>query len=324
MTVADETKLASGVSWNKPEPLQEFVNSRGATVRVDRQASVLRGVKLLGLTSRNRRRYREAALRKAMHLYEGAKVNVDHPKGDPLGPRAYRDRLGVLREVKLRAGDGLYAALHFNPKHPLAGQLVWDAEHSPDNVGLSHNVLTRTSKDSGGVVVESIDRVQSVDLVADPATTSGLFEQVQNDPSAQTWDALTLEQLALHRPDLYAEIAREHREQIDRQEAKLVELQSENAMVERRALIRRLLMEHKLPLPDESDLTKRHVTSDAFIESLEEAVDQQAVERLVVDRAMAVREAADSAALSREQQFVGPVAAAVDTAGFVAAVTGRG
>ncbi|MGO9597438.1 MAG: hypothetical protein ACLP7Q_05395, partial [Isosphaeraceae bacterium] len=51
-----------------------------------------------------------------------------------------------------------------------------DAEHAAENVGFSHNVEARTSRRGDRVVVEAILRVQSVDLVADPATTRGLFE----------------------------------------------------------------------------------------------------------------------------------------------------
>ena len=90
------------------ELLQEYVDSGSQRLRVDREAGVIRGVKLLGLASRNGRRYREEALSAAASLYEGAKVNINHPKGHPLSPRDYQDRLGVVRGVHFRAGDGLF------------------------------------------------------------------------------------------------------------------------------------------------------------------------------------------------------------------------
>ena len=156
--------------------LQEFCDSRGASMRVDAQAGVIRGVKVLGLESRNGRTYLPEALAEAAPLYEDAKVNVNHPKGNPAGPRDYQDRIGTIRSVAMRPGEGLFADFHFNPKHALAEQLIWDAEHAPENVGFSHNVEARTSRRGERVVVEAITRVQSVDLVADPATTRGLFE----------------------------------------------------------------------------------------------------------------------------------------------------
>ena len=84
--------------------------------------------------------------------------------------------MGVIRNVAARAGEGLFADFYFNPKHALAEQLIWDAEHAPENVGFSHNVEARNVRQGERVVVEAITRVQSVDLVADPATTRGLFE----------------------------------------------------------------------------------------------------------------------------------------------------
>lgn len=163
-----------------PEIVQEYVNSRGQDIRFDPVNGVLRGVKLLGLESRNGRTYREQALRQAITLYEGAKVNVNHPLGDPLAARDYRDRLGIIRNVQLKTKEGLFGDLHYNPKHALAEQLAWDAEHSPENVGLSHNVLAQTARDGKQLIVEAITKVQSVDLVADPATTQGLFEQAHS------------------------------------------------------------------------------------------------------------------------------------------------
>ena len=152
------------------ERLQEFCDSRGVRCTLDRQAGVIRGVKILGLQSRNGRSYLPEALAQAVSLYEDAKVNVNHPKGSPGGPRNYQDRIGVIRNVK--AGhDGLFADFHFNPKHSLSEQLLWDAEHAPENVGFSHNVEARTARRGESLVVEAITRVESVDLVADPATT---------------------------------------------------------------------------------------------------------------------------------------------------------
>lgn len=207
--MAEEVVEASLVGGD--QAVQEFVHSAGESLRVDRARGVLRGVKLLGLRSRNGRRYEEAALRKAIGLYEGSKVNVNHPQRDPLAPRDYRDRLGVVRNVRVVPAAGLFGDLHYNPSHPLAEQLAWDAQHAPANVGLSHNVLARTRRDGADVVVEAITRVQSVDLVADPATTAGLFEQA--DPPDETPDtAALLEEVAELRRRLAEAAAQTERE----------------------------------------------------------------------------------------------------------------
>jgi hypothetical protein len=200
------------------ETLLEYCDSRGVRVRVDRAAGVIRGVKILGLHSRNGREYLPEALGRAAALYEGAKVNVNHPKGSALAPRDYQDRIGVVRGVEARPGEGLFGDLHFNPKHALAEQLIWDAEHAPENVGFSHNVQARTARRDDLLVVEEITRVQSVDLVADPATTRGLYEQSAGGGApapagrqeAGKLEELTLEQLKVERSDLVQAVLQEH------------------------------------------------------------------------------------------------------------------
>ena len=155
--------------------------------QVDQQAGLVRDVKVVGLQSRNGRRYQRQALQEATQLYEGAPVYVDHGTG----ARSYRDRIGRLERVRL-AEDGLRADLRINPKHELAEQLFWDAQHAPENVGLSHHVEARVRRDEDGtLIVEQIARVRSVDLVAEPATTASLFEGTDTqDPPAATQDPL--------------------------------------------------------------------------------------------------------------------------------------
>ncbi|MCL2305235.1 MAG: hypothetical protein FWC43_07825 [Planctomycetaceae bacterium] len=165
------------------ELIQEFTQPGAGRLKIDKSQGILYGVKILGTLSRNRRRYPVEVLKKAIPMYENAKVNLDHPEGDPNRPRSYTDRLGVIREVRLHGDDGLYADFHFNPNHPLAEQLLWDAEHAPSNVGFSHNVEAVLRRDRDETVVEDILSVRSVDLVADPATTTGLFEALENEES---------------------------------------------------------------------------------------------------------------------------------------------
>lgn len=193
------------------ESLLEYADSRGATLAVDRETGVIRGVKILGAQSRNGRVYPHETLLKARELYEGAKVNVNHPKGAPTAPRDYQDRIGLIRNVSVAEG-GLFGDLHFNPRHGLAAQLEWDARHAPENVGLSHNVTARTAQRNDTVVVEAITRVVSVDLVADPASTHGLYEQLEPPQSAGPKETslreATLEQLKAERPDLLERLAK--------------------------------------------------------------------------------------------------------------------
>ena len=153
--------------------LVEYTSSTGLALRVDRQRGLIQGVKVLGLESANGRWYAPQTLQAAIKLYEGKPVNIDHGNG----PRSYRDRIGRLVNVRM-GGDGLYGDLVINPAHPLAEQLFWDAEHAPENVGLSHDARGRTAYRQGRIIVEAIEAVRSVDLVAEPATVKSLYEAV--------------------------------------------------------------------------------------------------------------------------------------------------
>jgi hypothetical protein len=308
------------------ENLQEFFDSRGVPMRIDREAGILRGVKILGLQSRNNRSYLPEALVQAAPLYEGAKVNVNHPKGRPLGPRDYQDRMGVIRSVQQRPGEGLFADFHFNPRHVLAEQLLWDAEHAPENVGFSHNVEARTVRRGNQVVVEAITRVVSVDLVADPATTRGLFES--GVPAAAECAALTVESLREQRPDLVEAIAGAEREEIVRLRDEVARLRAVESVERRRAAVGRLLREFELP-----DLEPRHpeeklIVSDTFVESLLEAPDEATMRKLVEERSRLVHAlrrngplASGAKPTSLDQSLVYG-GEPLDTKRFVEAITG--
>lgn len=163
------------------EQLQEVTSNGGPPLPVDKHRGIIRGVRILGLQSANGRRYPRQTLERAISggLYEDAKVNVNHPGPNPDAPRDYADRLGRIRNVRLDEG-GLRGDLFFNPKHRFAEQLIWDAENAPQNVGFSHNADGKTRWSNGKQIVEAITRVHSVDLVADPATSRGLFEHTEH------------------------------------------------------------------------------------------------------------------------------------------------
>lgn len=282
--------------------LQEFCDSRGVAMRVDRQGGVIRGVKVLGLESRNGRTYLPEAIAQAAQLYEEAKVNVNHPKGNPTGPRDYQDRMGTIRQVTARPGEGLFGDFHFNPKHALAEQLMWDAEHAPENVGFSHNVEARVARRGDRVVVEAITRVQSVDLVADPATTRGLFEaaaasaDVAADP-AKLAAPLTLDDLLRDHPQLVESIQQQQAAEISRLQQEVERLTALEAIHERRGIARRLFREFDLPDPEANEPWAKAVVSEQFLESLLAAPDEAAMRRLVEERARLVRTLASDDAL---------------------------
>lgn len=164
----------------KPRPadknLVESWNSVQGS-RIDLDKGVVRGVKVLGENSKHGYTYSQAAMKKAVPLYEGVRVNIDHPsKVDTgRGSRSYADRFGRLKNVNYVEGKGVFGDLHYNKNHALARQFEYDVEHDPKNLGLSHNARGDFGR-GNKAIVESITSVTSVDLVADPATNAGLFE----------------------------------------------------------------------------------------------------------------------------------------------------
>lgn len=286
------------------QSIQEVCRLNSAPLHVHRESDVIRGVKILGTESRNARTYRPAALARAVALYEGAKVNVNHPKAGAHAPRDYQDRIGVVRNVTFRDG-GLFADLQYNPKHQLAEQLAWDAEHAPENVGLSHNVEARVSRQDDRLVVEEILRVRSIDLVADPATTRSLFESSPpaNDlPGASSFDelrnnqpelvqtvleSLTAETLRARRPDLVDALSSQQTAEL----AHLREaLESQRTRETRKSQARALLREYALPDPELEAERARTLLGEEFLERLCGAEDEAAMRQLIRDRAELIKD----------------------------------
>ena len=135
-------------------------------------------VRILGRVSHNKRVYTKEALQKAIPLYEGKLVNVDHPTSESASVSA-TSRFGWISGIEMKE-DGLYAkSFKYNPAHPFAETFSWWAGHNPSAIGFSHNAYGEGETRDGVFVINEIKAVESVDVVANPATTNGLFEEMQ-------------------------------------------------------------------------------------------------------------------------------------------------
>lgn len=169
--MANATK--SRKSKVQPVKLVEDIAYTSTAARVDREKGVIYGVKVIGTQSEHGRTYPIETLRKALPLYEGVLVNVDHNQTQNF--QQADKRLGRLVNARLEA-DGIYADLEYLKSHPLAERLCEAAERMPGAFGLSQNAAGDKDYSTGTCVITNIKEVNSVDLVADPATTNGLFE----------------------------------------------------------------------------------------------------------------------------------------------------
>lgn len=156
--------------------------NRGNNLKVDRNACIIRDVKILGWKSKNKnRRYSQNGVDPT--LYEGAVVNIDHAdtENPKSGPRPLAARFGEVVGIH-KNNDGLFAKeLHYNPKHPLAESILWMAEQKPHLFGCSQNAFGDVYEDASGEIVETVTEVRSIDLVSEPATTKGLHEGVNDE-----------------------------------------------------------------------------------------------------------------------------------------------
>jgi hypothetical protein len=178
----------------------------GQPERVDTEAGVIYGVKVLGLESQNTGRtlgldaaefgqavdrpyaYALEALQQAAPDYEGVPVFVDHPeflfspdgsRSPAPGDRKTADRFGRLVRVRVTE-SGLYADLEYLRAHPLAPLVVEVAQRMPDVLAISHNAAGEPALRGDRIVIERISDVRSVDIVGErPGTTKGLFETEQ-------------------------------------------------------------------------------------------------------------------------------------------------
>jgi len=174
--------------------------------RIDREKGIIRGVKLLGVRSKNRRDYETPGVRESgKKLLSGAAIYIDHPP-TATTPRSYRDKFGVVGSVIEHVpGKGHFGDIHFNPKNPVAEQFIWDVLHAPKSFGMSINSSVKYADNgrrnkAGDQVVESIEMLRSLDVVTRPGTTDGIFEhQVEEE-------IMNLKDLQEKHPELVKEL----------------------------------------------------------------------------------------------------------------------
>ncbi len=186
------------------ESVEDAFESVGAE-RINEELGIIKGVKLLGLVSKNKRTYDTPGVRRtAVKMLEGAPIFLDHPSmQDVRKPRSYRDKFAhvIQGTVTYSDGKGYFGDIRYNKAHSVAAQFVEDVKHAPSTLGFSINGDFKSGgTDSNGVVVvEELLTLRSVDLVTTPATTAGVFEHFEEETDM----SLTLEELKTKYPDLY-------------------------------------------------------------------------------------------------------------------------
>jgi len=148
--------------------------------RVKRDLGLIEGCLVVGIgISKNGNEWTAEVLRRMIPLVDGVQVNLNHPsRANPSEDRMVESRFGRLINPRVD-GRGLWADLRFVRSHPLAEMICESAESDPLLIGLSVCVDGHSERRDGKTVVLEVTGVRSVDLVADPSATRGLFESVE-------------------------------------------------------------------------------------------------------------------------------------------------
>lgn len=258
-------------------------------------------VSLLGEVSKNGYTYAINAMREAVPLYEDIQAFINHPSKVDIaqGRRDVRDLAGKFQGVRFDEANKRVKGDFIGLPNENGKLFVDIAENMPKIAGTSQNASGRFAVVDGKKVVESITKVFSVDLVANPATNDGMFESENFDDKEHDMDyaKITLEELRRLRPDLVNTITEEGsaegvksrddevKKLADEKDKAVQEtdtLKVEKALIEKSATVDKMLDESKLPKEAKTDIFKEQLMKvDA------DKIDEQ-VKKLIEDRMLAV------------------------------------
>ena len=261
-------------------------------------------VSLLGQVSKNGYSYAKTAMREAVSLYEGVQAFINHPSVNEIkqNRRDVRNLAGKFvnarfDEVNTRVKGDFVGLPNEN------GKLFVDiAESMPKIAGTSQNASGRFALIDGKKVVESITKVYSVDLVANPATNNGLFETENHKENTimEDYNLIKLDELKIRRKDLHEAILNEGiesgKKSRDDEVKKLTEekkvaeqeadkLKVEKALAGKSATVDKMLAESKLPKEAKTDIFKDQLMG---VDPDDKGEIKEGIKALIDDRISAV------------------------------------
>ena len=243
-------------------------------------------VSLLGEVSKNGYRYARTAMREAVALYEGVQAFINHPSTEEVktNRRDVRNLAGKFENARFDEQNVRVKADFVGLPNDNGKLFVDIAEHMPKIAGTSQNASGRFAMIDGKKVVESITKVYSVDLVANPATNNGLFETENNhkEPEMEYKDIIK-EDFQIRRKDLYDAILKEGSEagqksrddevkKLSDEKDKAVQeadtLKVEKALAGKSATVDKMLEESKLPKEARTDVFKEQCVIRIVLDDL--------------------------------------------------------
>jgi hypothetical protein len=183
---------------------------------VDTDTKRARVVLLKSGWSKNKRFYSPDVLGEAVSLFEGAKCYLDHEDVKGISNRSVRELAGFYENVAF-INNRLEGDLQFLDTE--AGKIGLalaqeSIKHNKPLAGLSLKGLGKLRKTEEGYIVEELQKVNSVDIVSEPAAGGEfikLYESIMEDDEMKD---LPIEKLKTERPDLNQEITDEVEERV--------------------------------------------------------------------------------------------------------------
>jgi len=273
-------------------------------ISVDTEKRIIKNAALVGQISRNGRRYTGEALKGGVDKYEGAKVYIDHPNesDEKRGWRSTRDLAGKIENARFDGGKIRGDIRLLNTE---GGKLAYEiASNVPDIAGMSHNAFGKFHRENGVEVVESIEKVVSVDVVTEPATNNGFYENKLNDSKGKgvpemDYSEVTMVGLKEARKDLVNTLMEDGKEsrnaevekiikeneglkkEKDELQKKLDEMEVKETLVAKEAAIGKMLEESELPQEAKTEVFKKTLMAISVKEGekLEDKIAEQIDDR---------------------------------------------
>ena len=230
--------------------------------KFEEESHIVRNVCLLSSESRHGYRYKTETMAKAIPLYSGTQVYISHPTEEELksGRRDVMKLAGKVTSPRFEGNKIRGDVVTLPDEH---GKKFYDvAKVMPESVGCSHVADIEIVRDNGDLVVESINEVFSVDLVASPATNENMFESHNSNSNKETkqmdYKEVNLEDLRTARPEIVEALVGEGKTSRDDEfktlEAEKQEIEKKHdeisvkvAHSEKLAVVEKLITESKLP-----------------------------------------------------------------------------
>jgi len=260
-----------------------------AESKFNKEKKVIEHVALLSSISKNKRRYLDPALDQAVVLLEGCKSFMNHQVKDKRGEtRDVMDLIGIYHNT-VREGNRVFGDLHLvGDDSPEEKKIVGIAENMPEVAGNSIVAQGRYHREDGWDLIEEFTKMDSVDIVTDPATTSSLFESIEEikEDIKMDYKDVKKDELKTSRNDIYEAILKEGAASRDTEvkdlKKKIDDFEVKEAVTKKKENVQKILKESKI---------SEDLVTETFVDQLNEAKDDDAIKAIIEDRKLVAKDA---------------------------------